>query len=113
MMSPRLETIQLTIHHVRNGRNRVPVVGVHMGEGPSNSSETKAIGDPRIIVNILIIVVINELVPERLAKHNPDNTDKENADDNCDAFIIRGGRTGNRSSGWIRFLSARTSHPKE
>src|ERR1051325_9124403 len=89
MMSPRFETINLTIQHMRNGRKRVPVIGMRVGKGPSNSCEAEAVSDLRIVINILIIVVINELVPKGLAKHDPDYAQKKNADDNCEGPLIR------------------------
>ena len=57
---------------------------MHMGEGPSNPLQAEAVRDPWILVNILIVVVVDELVPERLAEDNPDNCHKENTDNACD-----------------------------
>src|SRR5205085_8425742 len=80
MMSPRLETIKLTIQHVRNSGQRMPVVGMHMGEGPLNPVNGETIRDPWIFVNVLIVVVVDELVPKGLAEDDPDNSRQENTD---------------------------------
>src|SRR2546423_1428995 len=80
MMSPRLKPVELAIKHVRDGGNRVPVVGVHMGKGPANSAKAEAARDLRLIVDVNIIVVVQELVPDGLAKHNPHKNGKKNAD---------------------------------
>jgi len=84
MMSPRLETVKLTIQHVRNGGKRMPVVSMHMGEGPLNPLEGETVRDPWILVYVLIVIVVNELVPEGLAEDDPDNCHKENTDDASD-----------------------------
>jgi len=81
MMSPRLETVKLTIQHVRNGGQRMPIGSMHMSEGPLNPVEGETVRDPWILANVLIVVVVDELVPKRLAKRNPDNARKQNADD--------------------------------
>src|SRR5438552_13205562 len=80
MMSPRLETVELTIQHVRNGSQRMPVVRMHMGEGPLNPLEGETVRDPWILVYVLIVVVVDKLVPNGLAEDDPDNCHKDSAD---------------------------------
>src|SRR5436190_9224091 len=80
MMSPGLETVKLTIQHVRNRGQRMPIGSMDMREGPLNSIETEAFRDPWILANVLIVVVVDELMPQCLAEDNPDNSHKENTD---------------------------------
>ena len=88
MMSPRLEAVKLTIQHVRNGGKRMPVVSMHMGEGPLHPVEAKTAPDSRISENIGIVIVVDELVPQSLAKNDPDNCHQENRDDACDEATV-------------------------
>ena len=92
MMSPRLETVELTIQHVRNGRERMPVVSMHMSERPLNPVECETVRYRWILVNIVIVVVVHELVPEGLAEDNPDNSDKEKRDKAGDEVFTVGSR---------------------
>src|ERR1700730_11366635 len=87
MMPPRLETVELTIQHVRNGGKRMPVVRVHMGAGPLNPFKCEACCDPWIFINVLFVVEVNELMPESLAEDDPDNSRKENRDDTSDNAV--------------------------
>ena len=50
----------------------MPVVGMHMSEGPLNPVEGEAVRDPWILVDVVIVVVVDELVPEGLAEDGPD-----------------------------------------
>ena len=92
MMSPRLETEKLTIQHVRNRGKRMPVVRMHMSEGPLNPVEGEAVCDPWILVNVLIVVVIDKLVPEGLAEDDPDNSHKKNTDNAGDERLAGSAR---------------------
>jgi hypothetical protein len=74
MMSQRLEAINLTIQHMRNAGERMPVVRMHMSEGPSNAVESKTVLDPWIVIYILIIVVVNEPMPKGLPEDHPNNS---------------------------------------
>src|SRR5205809_397596 len=80
MMSPWLETVKLTIKHVRNGGQRMPVVSMHMRESPLNPVNRETVRDSWIFVDVLIVVVVDELVPKGLAEDDPDNSHKENTD---------------------------------
>src|SRR5512133_1369281 len=57
-----------------------------MSECPRNAGETDAAGYPRILINVLRIVVVNEIEAKRLCKHHPCNYCKARADsDECPA----------------------------
>ncbi len=97
MVSPRLETIELTVQHVRDGGERMPVVSMHTGEGPLNAAERETIGNPWISVNVNVVVIIYELMIKRLAKGDPDDSRKENTDDAGDHTPILRARTATPS----------------
>src|SRR4051794_34526901 len=87
MMSPRLETVKLTIQHMGNGGERMPIVCVHMSEGPPDPVEGKTVRDRWILVNVVIVIVVDELVPKGLAKNDPDKACKENRDSAGDEVL--------------------------
>ena len=72
--------MQLAIEHMCDRRQRVPVFGMYVGECPRNIGETDAAGYPGILIDVLRIVVVNEIVAERLCKHHPCNNCKAHAD---------------------------------
>ena len=114
MMSPWLETVKLTIQHVRNGGQRMPVVSVHMRESPLNPVQGETVHDPWIFGNVLIVVVVDELVPEGLAKDDPDNSHKENRDDASDEAAVNTRRRLRRRAAFRSLVpSCRISHSKE
>ena len=81
MMSPGPEPVELTIQHVRDGGEWLPVAGAEMGEGPRHITRSKTAGYSRISIDVLAIVVVHELVVQRLAESDPDDARKQNADD--------------------------------
>ena len=68
MMSPRLESVELAIQHVRDRGERVPVGRVNVDEGPLNIARTETVDYSWIGINVRTIVVVHELVAQRLAK---------------------------------------------
>ena len=73
-----MQAVKLTIQHVRNRSEWMPVAGMHMGERPFDPAWRKAICDPGILDDVTLIVVTQKVMPERLAKSDPDNYCKEN-----------------------------------
>jgi len=70
----------------------MPIAPMHMGEGPLNPVKRKAAHDPWIVVNILTVVIINKLVPKRLAKDDRDDCRKKKADKDGGKTIKVGAR---------------------
>ena len=68
MMAAGVEPIKLAIKHVRDGGERMPIAGMHMGKGPGNSMKGEATLDDGIFVDVGIVIVIEESVPQSLAK---------------------------------------------
>src|SRR4030095_11473149 len=71
MMSGRLQTVQLTIQHVRNDRERMPVTTYSVRKGPKHALRRKPCGDLSVLVNILWVVVGDELVRYGLTENQP------------------------------------------
>jgi hypothetical protein len=57
----------------------MPVASVTVSEGPRDTGNSQARGNRRIFVNVAVVVVVNELVPERLAEDQPGDCEKKNA----------------------------------
>ena len=81
-MTTGFETVKLTIGHVGNDRERMPVSGESIDKGAGNAVPTQSHFDQRISVNVGFVVVVNEVVAERLAKNNPDKRNDRSARDN-------------------------------
>jgi hypothetical protein len=59
-MSPRLNSIELAIHRVRDRREWVPVGSVNMGKAPSDIAQSKPVSYPRVRLDLRTIVVVHE-----------------------------------------------------
>jgi hypothetical protein len=66
-----LQSVQLTIEHVCDCCQRVPVFRVNVGKCPGNVGEVEATGDSCVLIDVARIVVVNEVVPECLTKNRP------------------------------------------
>jgi len=80
MMRAWIQAEQLAIEHVRHRRERMPVLGMNMGEGPLDSGPRQPRAHVRIVEHVKRIVVINELVTECLPEHRPRKRDQKNTD---------------------------------
>ena len=49
----------------------MPVFGMDMSKCPGDVREVDAAGDPSVLIDVTRIVVVNEIVPERLNKDSP------------------------------------------
>jgi hypothetical protein len=63
--------VQLAVEHVCNCRKRMPVSGMNMGECPNDVRKVDTAGDPGVLIDVARIVVVDEIVPERLTKNGP------------------------------------------
>jgi hypothetical protein len=78
--------VQLTIEHVCDRRQRVPVFGMDMRKCPGDAGESDPAGYAGILINVLRIVIVNEVETKRLCKHHPGNYRKARAEnDECPA----------------------------
>ena len=64
---------------MRDGRQRMPVHGMNVGECPGNTADAEPTGYLRVFVDVTRIIVVNEVVPERLAKNKPAQGRKSDA----------------------------------
>ena len=62
---------------------------MHMGEGPAYSVQSKAPRDSRVFVHILVIIVVDELMPERLTEDDPDHGHEEKTNKAVAALRLR------------------------
>ena len=56
---------------MRDRRQRVPVFGMDMRKRPGDVGEVGAAGDPRVLIDVARVVVVNEIEPESLSKDDP------------------------------------------
>ena len=66
--SARIKTKNLAVHHVSDGRERMPIACVRLTECVDKSGKSDAMGDAGIRVNIDVVVVVNEIVEEGSAE---------------------------------------------
>src|SRR6266542_1919224 len=92
-MAPWFQAVELTIQHVRNRSEWMPVAGIHVGECPLNSAWRKTICNPWILDDVILVVVTYKVVSERLAKSDPNNYCKKNGEDTGDHSVVVSGRT--------------------
>jgi len=63
--------VQLAVDHVCDCRERMPVFRMNVSECPSNVRDVDAAGDPGVLIYVARIIVVNEIVPERLTENEP------------------------------------------
>src|SRR5437868_14948191 len=80
MMRAWIHAEQLAIEHVRNRRERVPVLGMNMGERPPDAPPGQSGANVRIVEHVKRIVIIDKLMAKSLAEHHPRDRDQKNAD---------------------------------
>ena len=65
---------------MRDGRQRVPIVVVKVSENPSEPGRSETANHVRVVVNVRVVVIVDELVAERLAEDHPRDRDQNDAD---------------------------------
>ena len=71
-----------------NESERMPVSRMHVTERPSDSSKRQALGDVRILVNVIPVIVAYEVAVKRLAEGQPDDYRQDKTDENGDEYLI-------------------------
>src|SRR5690348_1462483 len=91
MLGTGLHAEKLAIEHVRDRRQRMPVLGMDVGECPLDSTPSQSGANVRIVVNVERIVVVDELMMKRLSKHGPNDRDEKNSNGQSDKqrFVVR------------------------
>src|SRR5438128_11226304 len=77
-MSAGAKSPQPAIQHMRHSRQRMPIAGMLAAKCVDKSVDAQPTGDGRIRINVPIIVEIDEVVTDSLAKHQPRNCNQEN-----------------------------------
>lgn len=80
VMPTGVEPEQLAIEHMRNTRQRMPVSRMKMGKCSNHAIEREALDDARIFININVVIEIDEIVPERSPKDQPDDCNQTETD---------------------------------
>src|SRR5438045_233440 len=86
VMPACLQPIKLAVEHVCDCRQRMPVLGVNMGERPDNIGAAETTGYPGILIHITRIIVVNEIEPECLSEHGP--CKQHEADANAGSYPV-------------------------
>ena len=79
-MRPRFQSEKLTIEHVRNRRERMPVVRMNVCERPDDILPRHAALDLTIFADVGRIVVINKAIFQSLAEDGPGDRDQYGTD---------------------------------
>ncbi len=79
VMSPGRQPVKLAIQHVGEPSERVPVAGMAAGEGPSDALDGQAAGDWQIPAHVVFVIVVDEVVAERLAEDENHRQQQESA----------------------------------
>ena len=74
---------QLAVQHMRQSCQRMPIAGMLAAECVNRAGNCQPTADERIRVNVVIIIVVDEVVADRLAENEPRYCNEKNAD-NCD-----------------------------
>lgn len=72
-------SVELAIKHMCDCRQRMPVFGMDMRKRPGDVGDADATRDPRVLINVTRIVVVNEIVPECLTKDDPRQDEETDA----------------------------------
>src|SRR5208283_2529697 len=93
----------------------MPVGAYAMSKRPLDSVQVQPANDHRIFIHVRVVVVVDELVMQRLAEDHPDNRRQKNADpENQPAGVLhcrcfngqRSGRTRWLGSGFFAYTYA-------
>ncbi len=79
-MRRRFQSEKLTIEHVRNRCERMPVVRMNVRERPDDILPRHAALDLTILADVARIVIINKAVLQSLAEDGPGDRDQYRAD---------------------------------
>jgi hypothetical protein len=61
----------------------MPIAGMRAAERVNSAGNRQPTPDERVCVNVAVIIVVDEIVADSLAKNKPGNCNEKNADD-CD-----------------------------
>ena len=79
VMPARIQAIEVAVCHVGDHGQRMPVTGHLVGQGPPQPGKGESLGYLAVLEDILWIIVVDELVLERLTKRHPDDSHQKNA----------------------------------
>jgi hypothetical protein len=85
--------MELVIQHQREHGQRMIELALDMSEHCRNSFQGETAGNLCVFIHIQVVVVIDKVVPQRLAEDYPDNSRQKNADPNNRPAITQTSRT--------------------
>ena len=79
-MAAGLQVIELTVQHVREPCQRVPIEGVVGGDCPGGPRGGQARADRQVLIDIIVVVVVDKAVVDRLPENDNDGQYQKAAD---------------------------------
>ena len=89
VVSAGVRSVELVVQNVGEPRQRMPVAGMAGCEGPADFLGDRTLNDMRIFVDVFVVVVVDELVMDRLAEDQSNRQQQETADGPCRVDIPR------------------------
>ena len=80
MMAAGAQSVKLAVQHMGNPGQRMPVGGMDVGERPDDPLERQSPGDFRVIIHVIVVVVIDKVVPQRLPENGKRDRRQKKAD---------------------------------
>src|SRR6185312_2696247 len=78
-MPARVQSVKLTIEHVGEPGERMPVVGITLSEGPTDSGKTKTPADLQVLINIGVVIIIYKIMADGITEDSPRDDHQEEA----------------------------------
>ena len=79
VMTCRGQAKHLDIQHVRDRGQRMPIAGVLVTKRPHDSAQRHAASDLLVLQHVNVVVVIHEVMTERLSENDPGETEQDDA----------------------------------
>ncbi len=99
VMSLRFLPVKAVIKNMGKPRQGVPIAGVVAAERPADGLRGEALLNLRVRIDILVVIIVDELIADRLAEDQPDRQQQPHAD----RQHARAGRPAGRRSfkSWV------------
>ena len=94
-----IQSIKLAVQHMGNPGQGMPVGASNVGEGPAEAFPSQPFLDDRILIDIMLVVIVDKRVVQRLTEHEPDDRrQKDNDRRNHEPVVQASGVAGARSA---------------
>lgn len=68
VMTAGVQSVELAVQHVREPGQGMPVMRMAVSEGPADAGQGQTLYNLRIIIHILVVIIIDKPMTERLAE---------------------------------------------